>query len=166
MTAGSGGTAPVLKAEDAGEALWSVGALMVVKVDGETTGGQFALIDHLAPPGYESPYHVHHREDELFYVLDGELECRYGEAGAGAAVAGPNDTVFLPRNVPHGFRVTSDDACRMLVQLAPAGAEDFFAAVGEPAERLEPPPPAEPDVEALTAAADDYGIDVLGPIPE
>lgn len=163
---GAVGTTPSLTAEDGGQALWSVGVLMVVKADAESTGGAFALIDHVAPPGYESPYHVHHAEDELFYVLEGEIDCYYGEDGEEALLAGPNDTVFLPRDIPHGFRVVSDEPCRMLVQLTPAGLEEFFAEAGGPAEALEPPPPAEPDVEALTALAENYQVDILGPIPE
>lgn len=163
---GASGSTPSVVPEPDGQALWSVGALQVVKADAETTGGAFALIEQVVPPGYETPYHVHHAEDELFYILDGEIDCYYGENGEEALPAEPRDTVFLPRDVPHGFRVVSDHPCRMLVGLAPAGLEEFFAEAGRPAGALEPPPPAEPDLEALAALAGDYQLEILGPVPD
>lgn len=156
---------PFVTADDEGDALWSVGALIVVKADAETTGGAMSVVDHLAAPGYETPYHVHHGEDEAFYVLDGEIECYYGDGGANVVRAGPKDTVFLPRDVPHGFRVVSDVPCRMLIHLTPGGFEEFFARAGEPAGEMETPPPAEPDVEALVALGSEYQLEILGPIP-
>ncbi|SNZ15260.1 Cupin domain protein [Natronoarchaeum philippinense] len=156
---------PAVMSADEGEALWSVGALMLLKADAEQTDGAFTLVDHTAPPGYETPYHVHRREDEVFYVLEGEIDCYHGEDAENVARAGPGDTVFLPRDIPHGFRVAGDDACRMLVQVTPAGVEELFREVGTPAERLETPPPAELDAEALTEAAAEYDLEILGPIP-
>jgi len=155
----------VLRAED-GEALWAVGVLMVVKVDAGQTDGAYTLVDHTAPAGYETPYHVHHREDELFYVIDGRLECIHGEVGENRVSASPHETVVLPRGVPHGFRVVGDEPCRMVVQVTPGGLEALFRAVGEPAERLEPPPSTELDPGALAEAAAEYDLDILGPLPE
>ena len=156
---------PTVTTRDEGEALWSVGALILVKTDSEQTDGSFSMVEHTAAPGYETPYHVHHREDELFYILDGAIDCYYGENGEEMVSAGPGDTVFLPRDVPHGFRVVSDDPCRMLIQVAPGGFEEFFVAAGEPASAMETPPPAEPDVNALVALGREYGLDILGPLP-
>jgi len=160
----TGSEPTVLRGED-GEALWSVGALMVLKADAETTGGAYTLVDHTAPAGYETPYHVHHREDEMLYVLSGELSCVYGEDGEHVVRAGPHDTVVLPRDVPHGFRVVSEEPCRMVVYVTPAGLEEFFRDVGEPAPRLETPPAGDLDPAALSAAAAEYGLDILGPLP-
>lgn len=156
---------PFVTADEDGHALWSVGALMIIKADAEATGGAFGLVDHLAAPGYETPYHVHHAEDEFFYVLEGQIECHSGKGGEQVVRAGPNDTVFLPRDVPHGFRVVSDEPCRMLIGLTPGGFEGFFKQAGEPARAVEPPAPADPDVEALVALGSDYKLDILGPIP-
>lgn len=156
---------PFVTADKEGHALWSVGALIVIKADAEATGGSLSVVDHLAAPGYESPYHVHHAEDELFYVLEGAIECYYGEGGEHVVRAGPQDTVFLPRDIPHGFRVVSDEPCRMLIQLTPGGFEEFFERAGEPAGAMETPPPAEPDVEALVALGSEYQLEILGPIP-
>jgi len=158
-------TPTVMSATD-GKALWSVGVLMIFKADAERTDGAFTLLEHTAPAGYETPYHVHHGEDELFYVLDGAIDCYYGDDGENVSRASPGETVFLPRDVPHGFRVVSDDACRMLVQVTPAGLEELFREVGTPAKRLETPPQAEPDIAALTEAAAEYQLDILGPLPD
>jgi quercetin dioxygenase-like cupin family protein len=166
-TTSSEGAVPwVLGATD-GEALWSGGALLVFKADGERTDGAFTLVELTAAAGYETPHHVHHSEDELFYVLDGEIDCYYGDDGENVVRAGPDDTIFLPRDIPHGFRVVSDEECRILAQVTPAGLEKFFAEVGAPAERLETPPPGpEPDAAALTEVAAKYQLDILGPLPE
>lgn len=154
---------PFVTPATGGQAFWSVGSLMIVKADSETTDGAFALVDLRAAPGYETPYHVHHREDEHFYVLDGEIECQYGDGET--VVAGPHDTVFLPRDVPHGFRVVNDDPLRMLATVTPAGLEDFFVEVGTEVETRALPPPVEPDVESLVAAAAAYDLEILGPLP-
>ena len=164
-TPATGSEPTVLRAED-GEAIWAVGALMVLKRDGSATGGAYTLVDHTAPAGYETPYHVHHNEDELFYVLEGELECLYGEGGKNRVRASPHDTVVLPRDVPHGFRVLGEQPCRMVVQVTPGGLEELFRNVGEPAPRLETPPPSEPEPAALAEAAAEYDLDILGPLPE
>lgn len=151
---------------DEGTALWSVGALVQIKIDADASNGAFTLVEHTADSGFETPYHVHRGEDELFYLLEGEIDCYYGDEGEHTVRAGPDDTVFLPRNVPHGFRVVSDEPCQMLIQLTPGGFEGFFEAAGTPAERMETPPPAEPDVAAMTAVGAEYGLDILGPLPE
>ena len=144
-----------------GEALWAFGVLATIKASTETSGGQVAVIEHLAPRGAGSPLHVHHREDEWFYVLEGSVTFWVGgelfEAGAGAFVYGPRD-------VPHTFLVSSEQA-RFLLVTEPAGFEKFMRAMGRPAEALTVPPAAPPpaDLTPLIAAAADYGIEILGP---
>ena len=156
-------TEPFVTPATGGQALRSTGALLIVKADAASTGGAFALVDLRAAPEYETPFHVHRREDEHVYVLDGEMECVYGDGET--LTAGPHDAVFLPRDVPHGFRVVSDAPLRMLATVTPAGLEAFFADVGEDAETLDIPAPADPDVAAVTAAAAAYDLEILGPLP-
>src|SRR5207302_918189 len=116
-----------------------------------------ALIKHLAPQGAGSPLHVHHNEDEWFYVTEGELSFWVGgrliEAPAGSFVYGPRD-------IPHTFTVTSSEA-RFLLVTEPAGFEAFMRTLSEPAPSLTIPPPATeaPDFEKLAATAAEYGID-------
>lgn len=162
-------TEPFVVPDDGGQAIWSVGSLIVLRTDAATTGGASTLAELRAAPGYETPLHVHGAEDEQFHLLEGRVECRYGADGGERATAGPHDTVYLPRGVPHGFRVVGDDPLRMVVVLTPGGLEEFFEQVGEPAPAHEPPPPAEPDQEAMTelaAVAGEYDLEILGPLPE
>ncbi len=152
---------PIASGPGEGEALWFLGVLATVKASAETTGGRVAVIEHLAPRGSGSPLHIHSREDEWFYVTEGELTLWVD----GEVISAPAGSfVFGPKNIPHTFVVSSDEA-RFLLVTQPAGFESFMRAVGEPAARLEIPPPAEgpPDVEALTRVAATFGIQVIGP---
>lgn len=132
-----------------GRAFWSVGALMIVTVSGEQTGGEFALVDHAALPGWASPYHVHHGEDELFHVLSGEIEFLHGEDGANGR-APARTSPCCSRGTPTGFRVVSDESRRLLIHVTPSGFEEFAEAAGRPAESLTVPPQEDPDVAALS----------------
>jgi quercetin dioxygenase-like cupin family protein len=152
---------PIVLLPGAGEALWFLGTLVTVKSSAETTGGTVAVTENLAPRGAGSPLHVHRREDEWFYVTEGALTFWVGgqviEAPAGSFVYGPRD-------VPHTFIVSSEQA-RFLLVAEPAGFESFMRAVAEPAQQLVIPPAATepPDVARLAAIAAEHGIEILGP---
>jgi quercetin dioxygenase-like cupin family protein len=152
---------PIALPAGEGEALWFLGTLAVIKASTETTGGRVAVIEHLAPQGPASPLHVHRREDEWFYVIDGELTFW---VGGSLIEAGPGSFVYGPRDVPHTFAVASPEA-RFLLVIEPAGFERFLRTLAEPAGALTLPPPASPlpDPEQLAAVAADYGIEILGP---
>src|SRR6185437_4898102 len=109
------------------------------KATSETTGGGVGVIEVLASKGAGSPLHVHRREDEWFYVIEGELTFLVGgekiEAPAGSFVYGPRD-------LPHTFEVSSSEA-RFLLVTEPAGFEAFVRAIGLPAETLTVPPAAD-----------------------
>ena len=153
--------APIALGQGEGEAIWAFGTLATIKASSETTGGRVAVIEHLAPQGAGSPLHVHHRDDEWFYILEGALTFWVGgeviEAPAGAFVYGPRD-------VPHTFVVSSPEA-RFLLVIEPAGFEDFLCAMSQPAQTLTVPPPAEPpsDLAPMIAAAAAYGVEIIGP---
>jgi quercetin dioxygenase-like cupin family protein len=153
--------APIAHGPDGGEALWFLGTLSTIKSSAETTAGRVAVIDTLAPRGSGSPLHVHTREDEWFYVVDGELTFWVG----GTVVEAPAGSfVYGPRGVPHTFVVSSEQA-RFLLVTEPAGFEAFVRALGEPARRLEiPPAPTEPpDLARLAEIAAAHGLEILGP---
>lgn len=143
-------------------AIWFLGTLTSVKATGETTKGAFGLIEQLIPTGFASPYHVHHAEDEAFYVIEGDLT--FISEGR-ASKAGPGAYIFGPRDVPHGFRVEGSAPARVLVLTVPAGFERFVVEMGEPATELVLPPPAPPDMAKLMTLAAKYHIDILGPLP-
>jgi quercetin dioxygenase-like cupin family protein len=143
--------------------LWFLGALTFVKARSEATGGAFGLIEQLIPAGFASPYHVHHLEDEAFYILEGQVSF---VCDGQWSKAGPGSYIFGPREIPHGFKVDGASAAKMLILCAPAGFERFVIEMSEPATELALPPPAQPDMPKLIALAAKYKIDILGPLPD
>lgn len=141
-----------------GEAIWHLGALVTIALDGAATDGALAIVEELAPEGMRTPPHLHRREDETFVVLEGEVSF---DCDGEATVGGPGAVVHLPRGVPHSFEVTSKRA-RFLNLLAPAGFEGFFRAMGEPAPRRELPPPlsGRPDIEQIKRVAARFECEV------
>ena len=157
----TGSASPIVAGPGEGEAFWFFGQLVTIKSSSETTAGRVGVTETLAPRGTGSPLHVHHNEDEWFYVIEGELTFW---VGGEVSVAPAGAFVFGPRNIPHTFTVSSPEA-RFLLVVEPAGFEGFVSALGEPArQRVIPPPPSEPpDMEALTTLAAEYGLEILGP---
>lgn len=150
-------------AKEEGQALWFLDTLTFVKATGQQTGEAFGLIEHVARPGSGSPYHVHHAEEEIFYVLEGELTF----IGGGDKFTGTAGSyVFLPRDIPHGFKVTGDKPARYLVMITPAGFEQFIIEMSQPATELALPPAEPPDMEKLVSLAAKYNLEILGPLPE
>ncbi len=148
-----------------GEALWWFGTLATIKATAEQTGGHYTLVEILAPED-EGVLHVHHFEDEGFYILEGEMTFYVGEQ---TIKAHPGSFLFGPKDVPHAFTVDSGPA-RLLFVLSPAGMEGAIREMGEPARELSiPPPPEEPPDEAemgrLMTIATKYGGEMLGPPP-
>ena len=153
--------APIALKRDEGDALWAFGSLAMVKASSASTDSRVFVVEMLAPRGAGSPLHVHHREEEWFYVTEGEL---IFWVGGQVIDAPPGSFVYGPRDIPHTFDVISDEA-RFLLVTEPAGFEAFMRAASEPAPSLTiPPPPTEPpDLEGMTALAAEHGIEILGP---
>lgn len=148
---------------DDGPAVWHLGALLTFKATSETTAGRLWAKELLGERGMASPVHRHTREDEAFFVLDGEISVHIGDTVVRAA---EGDFLWAPRGVPHAFCVESTQA-RLLVVSTPGGFERFFFDTGEPARTRTIPPASDgpPDLDALVAALAGYGVDVLGPPP-
>lgn len=145
----------------AGKRLWVAEELMTFVVSGGDTGGRYALTDSTVPPGGEAPNHVHRREDEAFWVLEGEIEVTVGED---TVTAGPGSFVGLPKGIPHAYVNAGPAPARFLTLMVPAGLEGFFEEVGKPAtDPSSPPPFAEEDVEKLLMVAPKYGVEILPP---
>jgi quercetin dioxygenase-like cupin family protein len=143
-----------------GEARWWFGALAVIKATAADTGGHLAIVDVTEPPGAEAPLHVHHREDEAFWVLEGDVTF---EVGGMTFDATAGDFAFGPRDIPHRY-VVGDAGCRLLFILTPAGFENLVMKLSEPAGSRTLPPPAEgePDMEQIQGLGKAYGIEMLG----
>lgn len=131
-----------------------------VRATADITNGSFGLLEQWEMPvGFASPYHTHHREDESFYVLEGELAFVCGGAWF---KAGPGTFVYGPREVAHGFKVIGNTPARMLLMCNPGGFERFVLEQTTPITE----PPFPPDMAKLMTMAAKYGIDIHGPLPE
>jgi quercetin dioxygenase-like cupin family protein len=140
--------------------LWFIDGLAHIHVSGEETGGRYAVVENLVPQGDMPPLHVHHEEDEVFHVLDGDVTLF--PPGREVPLA-TGETFRAPRGIPHTFRVESSTA-QLLVFCSPARFDGFVRAVSEPAPAEELPPRGRPfDPERFTATAAEYGIELLGP---
>jgi quercetin dioxygenase-like cupin family protein len=140
-----------------GEARWWFGQLAVIKATAEDTGGGYTLVEITAVPGYETPLHIHHREDEGFWMLDGSATFTVGEE---TVEAGPGDYLFGPKHVQHKWRAGADGA-RMLYLFAPGGFEDLIREMSEPAKELAPPPQDISPPDNVVEIADGFGVDLL-----
>jgi quercetin dioxygenase-like cupin family protein len=145
-----------------GEARWWFGALAEIKATAADTGGQMTIVEVTEHPGAEAPLHVHHRDDEAFWILEGDVTFEVGDATIEASAG---DYVFGPRDIPHRFTV-GDRGCRMLFILVPGGIEDVIRATSEPAPRRTLPPPSDEEpppeeIEGLKAIVKEYGYELL-----
>jgi quercetin dioxygenase-like cupin family protein len=144
-----------------GEARWWFGALAELKATAADTDGRMTIVEVTEHPGSEAPLHVHHRDDEAFWILEGEVTFEVGDATIEARAG---DYVFAPRDIPHRFTV-GDRGCRMLFILVPGGIEDVIRATSEPAASRTLPPPAEPptaeEIEGLKAIVKEHGYELL-----
>src|SRR5215207_2872505 len=145
-----------------GEARWWFGALAEIKATAADTGGQMTIVEVTEPPGAEAPLHVHYRDDEAFWILQGDVTFEVGDATIEARAG---DYVFAPRDIPHRFTV-GHHGCRMLFILLPGGIEDAIRATSElAASRTLPPPhekePTPEEFEALKATVKEHGYELL-----
>lgn len=130
------------------------GAVITIKVRSKETSGSYSLLESVLPAGGRVPPHVHHREDEATYVLDGELTIQCGEETIQAKAG---TYVVVPRDIPQSFTNTGREACRFLTYFTPGGNEQFFEDAAELAQANKgAPPPA--DAKALH---DRYGMEYL-----
>ena len=146
------------------QSVWYSGWLLTFLATGEDTRGQFALMEQVARKGNVPPRHIHHREDETFYVVEGEMTFSVGDETIKAT---PGTMVFDPRDVAHSFTIDSEQV-RILVMVAPAGAEGFFKACSVPAPSMTLPPPGEPpysEIQKMIALAPAYGFEFVPPKP-
>jgi quercetin dioxygenase-like cupin family protein len=156
--------APLSFAANDGPAFWFLNGLCVVKATTASTGGAYSLVFSLWPPGHETPYHLHHAEDEAFYVLDGEFSFI---CDGKKTVLGPGGYIFLPRGIPHGIRVSGSVPATMLILAMPGtGFVGMMEEMAEPATERVLPTPTAPDMEKLARLCEKYGIEVLGPMPD
>jgi mannose-6-phosphate isomerase-like protein (cupin superfamily) len=158
--------APIALQPGEGDARWFLGSLITIKSTADATSGGPSVTENYSPRGGGSPLHVHHNEDEWFYVMEGELTFW---VGGEVTVAPAGSFVYGPRGIPHTFLVSSDEA-RFLLVAEPGGFEGFVRALSVPAGELTLPPESvvPPSPETMMAVAAEYGLEIVGPpgIPE
>jgi quercetin dioxygenase-like cupin family protein len=141
--------------------VWHAGHLFEFLLEPEDTGGAMAILRVTCRPGFNPPVHIHHGEDEVFHILEGQAAFLVGDR---LVEAGPGDTVWLPRGVPHAPRFDSE-IVRCLVVFTPGDNVRFFREFGVPADDHVLPPLGEhlPDFEAMGRRMAELGIPIVGP---
>jgi quercetin dioxygenase-like cupin family protein len=151
---------PMITRGGEGEARWWFACLAEIKVTAEQTGGRLSLIEITEPPNAEAPWHVHHREDEGFWILEGDVTFQVGEE---TIEAHAGDFAFGPRGIPHRY-IVGGAGCRMLFIMTPGGFENLVRDMSVPARSRTLPPPSdeEPDWAHVAAVAKANGCELLG----
>lgn len=142
------------------ESILGIGYSLLVSA--EQTGGVYELMKFVVPGGHGPPPHTHQREDECFYVLEGEFDVLLGEQ---TIAAGPGTYIHLPRGVPHGFRNKTSETSGFLCWVLPGNLGGFFDAFKRPWPADQPQPDAlsDEDIGQMMTAATEYGIEILTP---
>lgn len=144
-----------------GESYWVLGDLYTFKVTGKQTNGAFTLIEQVVQPQSGPPPHIHHEEDEVFYVLNGKFSFlsgdKHGVVDAGA-------TIYIPKGTLHTFKNIDEQQGTLLVLITPAGLEEFFYTIGTPAVDMVTPPAFDPAVIGkVMQLAKDYNMSIVPP---
>jgi mannose-6-phosphate isomerase-like protein (cupin superfamily) len=143
-------------------AYWVIDHRMTVLIPGEQTNNAYAVLETFVLPGGGPPPHIHHREDELFYVLDGDITIFAGEQ---TVRGGAGTCVHIPLGTVHTFKNEGNRPARMLTTYTPAGVENFFIKAGTPTAHGDEtaPPVMQEAMERLQAYAPQYNVEVLPP---
>lgn len=145
-----------------GRTIGVVGDVYRFLATGEETDGRYALFEAIVAPGGGPPPHIHSREEEGFYVLEGEITF---QIGAERPVAPAGTFANMPIGSLHSFKNESARPARMLISVAPAGLEQMFFEVGTPLAQgaATVAPPTQEEIKKLLAVAPRYGIEIRLP---
>jgi mannose-6-phosphate isomerase-like protein (cupin superfamily) len=154
----------LVRAPGDGAATWAMGSLFERLASAADTDGAFDASLVTQPPGVATPLHVHTHEAEAFFLLDGTMSY---QAGNTLYLLSAGYFIYLPKGIPHAFRVTGTSPVRFLGLTVPAGLMDLYDEVGMPAteRRLPGPdgPPVEEGVRRWNEVSPRYGLRVVGP---
>lgn len=142
----------IVAAAGQGKKLNVMGHSVTVVLSKKETAGNHYVFEVVTPPGHGIPPHVHDREDELIYVVEGEYAVMIGDK---QYIAKQGDELFFPRHIPHAFQNIGPHAGKTLWTVVPGGSfEDFF-------EELAALPPGEPDLVKVATVFAKYGMEVF-----
>ena len=153
---------PTLRKPTEGRTIAVVGDVYRFLATGDDTNGKYALWEAIVPPGGGPPPHVHSREEEGFYILEGEITFRIG---AERIVATAGMFANMPVGTPHSFKNESGQSAKMLISVAPAGLEQMFFEVGVPVDQgaTTASPATKAEIEKLLEIAPRYGVEIRLP---
>jgi len=157
-------TRAVITRPGEGRTVAVVGDVYRFLATGEDTNGKYALWEALVPPGGGPPPHVHSREEEGFYILEGEITLTRGDE---RLVVSAGMFANMPVGTPHAFKNESGKPAKMLISVAPAGLEKMFFESGVPLPEGSTTalPPTKEEIEKLLTIAPRYGIEIKLPGP-
>ena len=153
---------PIIRHPSEGRTIAVVGDVYRFMATGEDTNGKYAMWEAIVPPGGGPPPHVHSREEESFYILEGEITFQIGEE---RVVATAGMFANMPVGTPHSFKNESSQPAKMIISIAPAGLEEMFFEFGVPLPEgsTSAMPPTKDEIEKLLAIAPKYGIEIRVP---
>ena len=153
---------PTIRTPAQGRTFAVVGDVYRFLATDEDTNGKYAMWEAIVPPGGGPPPHVHSREEEGFYILDGEITFQFGDE---RIVATAGMFANMPVGTPHSFKNESDRPAKMLISVAPAGLEKMFFEVGVPVAQgaTIASPPTKAEIEKLLEIAPRYGVEIRLP---
>jgi mannose-6-phosphate isomerase-like protein (cupin superfamily) len=165
-TAATGGA--VFTEPGSGRATWAMGSLFEHLVEGDATGGQLGVALVTQPPGVATPLHRHSREAEAFFLVEGRMSY---QAGDELFELYDGCFIYLPKDLPHAFRIRGDHPAKILALTIPAGLLHLYDEVGLPAPEHRLPgadgQPPEVEIPKWVEVSPHYGLEVVGPpIPE
>ncbi|AKD04267.1 quercetin 2,3-dioxygenase [Pontibacter korlensis] len=142
-----------------GESYWVLGDLYTFKATGKQTNGAYTVVEETIQPQNGPPIHVHHREDEAFYVLEGRFSFVCGDE---ERLCQTGSFVYVPKGTAHTFKNIDEQPGKLLVTITPAGLEEFFYTIGTPAVDLSNPPAHDLTVmDRIMQLAEQYQFDVI-----
>ena len=153
---------PTIRQPNEGRTIAVVGDVYRFMATSENTNGKYAMWEAIVPPGGGPPPHVHSREEESFYILEGEITFQLdGERVVATAGMFAN----MPVGTPHSFKNESSELAKMLISVAPAGLEEMFFEFGVPLPEgsTSALPPTKDEIEKLLKIAPRYGIEIRVP---
>ena len=147
----------MVKEPTEGRTIGIVGDIYRFLATSEETGGRYSMFEATVLPGGGPPPHIHRREDETFYVLEGEITFQVGDE---RRVAKSGTFVHMPIGVLHAFKNETNQPAKMLISFAPAGLEEMFFEVGKDlAEGETPDEPSPEEIKKLLEAGGRFGIE-------